>query len=407
MQRFRRRFNSLIVNFPFTDIDGNYIILPMTTLTLGILGGGQLAQMLTQAAVSLGIGTAVFERTADSPAARLTHRQVVGAWEDEAALAQFAALCDVVTLENEFVDAGVLHRLNALGLPVYPAADTLAQVQDKLVQKQTMQAVGIPVPAFCAVSTPADVLAAGERFGYPLLLKARRDGYDGYGNATLRSPDDLPAAWGRLGADRGRALLAEAWVPFARELALMVVRGQDGETRLYPLVETVQQQHICHVVRAPADVPAATARAANDIALRAVEAVNGVGVFGVELFLLADGGVLYNEIAPRPHNSGHYSIEACLTSQFENHLRAVLGYPLGDTALRTSGAVMVNLLGARAGAADPHGIRAALAVPGAHLHIYAKREVRPGRKMGHVTVLGENVAAAEALARQAAALVAL
>jgi 5-(carboxyamino)imidazole ribonucleotide synthase len=373
-------------------------------IRLGILGGGQLAQMLTQAAISLGIETAIFERAPDSPAARLTQNQIVGQWDDEAALTQFSTMCDVVTLENEFVDAGILRRLQEMGLPVYPNADTLAAVQDKLVQKQTMEGVGLPMPAFRAIHSQDEVIAAAQEFGYPLVLKARRDGYDGYGNATISRNEDVHAAWERL-AKGGRELYVEAFVPFARELAVMVVRGRDGAMETYPVVETVQENHICHVVRAPAEVDEQIAHEAASIARKAVQAVNGVGIFGVELFVMTDGRVLYNEIAPRPHNSGHYTIEGCITSQFENHIRAVLGWPLGLTHLRAPAVVMVNILGGRNGMLRVHGMKPTLAVPGAHLHLYGKREVRTGRKMGHVTVLGGDVESCEVLARRAAELI--
>ncbi len=369
---------------------------------LGILGGGQLAQMLTQAAISLGIETVIFERQADSPASRLTHHQIVGQWDDDSALAQFAALCDVITLENEFVDAGVLRRLEAGGLPVYPTSDTLADIQDKLVQKQRIESAGLAVPDFRAVDSPDDVLTAAADLGYPLLLKARRDGYDGYGNATIRSAEDIPAAWEKLGAHKGRQLLVEAFVPFTRELAVMVLRGRDGETRTYPVVETVQKNHICHIVRAPALMSPESAVQAANLARQAVKAVNGVGVFGVELFELADGSVLYNEMAPRTHNSGHYTMEGCVTSQFENHIRAVVGWPLGSTEMVAPAAVMVNILGGRDGAANPDGIRDALSTSGAHVHLYGKRDVRTGRKMGHITALGNSLEEAETIAQQAA-----
>lgn len=373
---------------------------------IGIFGGGQLAQMLTQAAIGLGLETTIFERAGDSPAGRLTQREIVGPWEDQAALDRFAAGCDLVTLENEFVDAGILAALEARGLPVFPSAATVGLVQDKLVQKQRMAEAGLAVPAFRGVASPQEVLTAAGELGWPLVLKARRNGYDGYGNATLRGPSDVEPAWERL-ARGGSPLLVEAWVPFARELAVMVVRGRDGETRAYPVVETVQQNHICHVVRAPAPLAPAAASAAAELAVRAVRAVAGVGIFGVELFELADGRVLYNEIAPRPHNSGHYSIEGCVTSQFENHLRAVLGWPLGAVDLRAPAAVMVNLLGRQSGPVGPDALRAALAVPGAHLHLYGKRDGRVGRKLGHVTALGPTLAEAEATARRAAELVAV
>jgi 5-(carboxyamino)imidazole ribonucleotide synthase len=370
---------------------------------LGIFGGGQLAQMLTQAAVSLGVETVIFERVADSPAGRLTQAEIVGAWDDPALLDLFASRCDLVTLENEFVDAAILAGLEARGLPVYPSAATLAVVQDKLLQKECAVAAGLRVPAFRRVESPDDLLAAADELGWPLLLKARRNGYDGYGNATVRSPGDVLPAWERL-TRGGSPLLAEAFVPFSRELAVMVVRGRDGEARAYPVVETVQRQHICHLVRAPAPIAATEAAEAAALAVAVVEAVSGVGIFGVELFALEEGQILFNELAPRPHNSGHYTIEACVASQFENHLRAVLGWPLAPTEQRAP-AVMVNLLGRRAGPVGSSALRDALGVPGAHLHLYGKRESRVGRKMGHVTALGATLAEAEALALRAAELV--
>ena len=373
-------------------------------IRLGIFGGGQLAQMLTQAAVSLGVETVIFERSADSPAGRLTQAEIVGAWDDPDLLDLFASRCDLVTLENEFVDATILAGMEARGLSVYPGAITLAVVQDKLFQKERIAAVGLRVPAFRRVDSPDDLPAIAAELGWPLLLKARRNGYDGYGNATLHGPGDIRPAWEQL-TRGGSPLLAEAFVPFSRELAVMVVRGRDGAARAYPVVETVQRQHICHLVRAPAAIPAAAAVAATNLALAAVEAVRGVGIFGVELFALEDGQILFNEIAPRPHNSGHYTIEACVASQFENHLRAVIGWPLAPTDLRAPAAVMVNLLGRRDGPVGPDALRAALDVPGAHLHLYGKRESRVGRKMGHVTALGATLAEAEELALRAADLV--
>lgn len=375
---------------------------------VGILGGGQLAQMLTQAAITFGLETAIYDSSPDSPASRLTHHHAVGAWDDRAALLKFARECDVITLENEFIIAEPLMALVDAGIPVYPAPDTLATIQDKYLQKGCYAAQGLPVPPFRAVETPDEVVAFAAEHGYPLVLKARYGGYDGYGNATLRTADDIPAAWEKLARDGERHLMVEAFVPFVRELAVMALRGRDGgEVRLYPVVETVQQNHICHVVRAPADIAPDTAAEARRLAQAAVEALDGVGVFGVELFQLENGEVLLNEVAPRPHNSGHYTIEGCVTSQFENHLRAVLGWPLGSTEMVAPAAVMVNLLGMRSGAVNPDGLKAALAVEGAHVHLYAKRDSRVGRKMGHVTALGATVAEAEAIARRAADLVML
>ncbi len=374
-------------------------------IRLGILGGGQLAQMTAQAAISLGIEIVIFERKPDSPASRLTHHQVVGAWDDDSALEEFIRLCDVITLENEFVDPSVLQTIEEAGVPVYPSSATLARVQDKLIQKMTMRDAGIPVSDFRSVDSPDAIRSAADHFGYPMLLKARRDGYDGYGNFTLEVENDIETAWEKLGGNDGRELMIEKFVPFECELAVMVLRGRDGEISTYPVVETVQRDHICHVVRAPANILQDSINIASDIARKAVTEIDGVGVFGVELFKLKDGTILYNEIAPRPHNSGHYTIEACVTSQFENHIRTVLGWSLGATSLVKPTAVMVNLLGERNGEARAEGIRDALAIAGAHVHIYSKRDVRPKRKMGHITVLGDSIEEAESLARQAAELV--
>ena len=368
---------------------------------VGILGGGQLARMTAEAAAMLGVEVAILEHEANSPAGRIAVREVTGAWMDEQALAALARDALAVTLENEFVEVAALKWLAARGVPVYPTARTLAAVQDKLLQKRHMRAAGIPLPNFAEVTRPEDIIAAGEAWGWPLVLKARRNGYDGYGNATLHGPDDSADACSRLGWPE-RELLVEAWAPFTRELAVMVARGRDGVCVVYPVVETVQQNHICHIVRAPAAGDAAMLARAAAIARQAVETIDGIGVFGVELFAFEDGSILYNEIAPRPHNSGHYTIEGCVTSQFENHLRAVLGLPLGSAAMVAPAAVMVNLLGKRTGPARADGLAQALAIPGAHVHIYGKLASRIGRKMGHVTALGTTVAEAEATARAAA-----
>jgi 5-(carboxyamino)imidazole ribonucleotide synthase len=374
--------------------------LPYPAL-VGILGGGQLARMTAEAAAALGIEVAILEREPASPAARIAARSLTGAWTDREQLLALARDALAVTLENEFVDAPSLIWLAEQGVPTFPTGETLATVQDKLLQKRFMREAGVPVPDFVAVRTQEDILRAGEAWGWPVVLKARRNGYDGYGNATLHGPHDVAAACERLGWP-DRELLVEAWVPFLRELAVMVVRGRGGECVVYPVVETIQQNHICHVVRAPAHVAPEVAARAAQIARHAVQAIGGIGVFGIELFETADGQVLYNEIAPRPHNSGHYTIEGCVTSQFENHLRAVLGLPLGSAELVAPAAVMVNLLGTRNGPARAEGLSAALMVPGAHVHIYGKLASRVGRKMGHITALGNTLAEAETRARQAA-----
>ncbi len=368
---------------------------------LGVLGGGQLARMTAEAASRLGVELAVMEREPGSPAARIATREIVGGWLDFDRLAALAEGALAVTLENEFVDVAALEWLEARGVAVYPTAQTLSLIQDKYEQKRFMRDAGAPMVDFAPVASVEDVERVGAAWGWPLALKGRRGSYDGYGNATLRGPEDIEGAFAQLGFP-ARALYVERWAPFTRELAVMVARGRGGEVAVYPVVETVQSNHICHIVRAPAPGEAAVIARAASIARRAVEAIDGIGVFGVELFELADGEVLYNEIAPRPHNSGHYTIEGCVTSQFENHARAVLGLPLGSTAMTAPAAVMVNTLGVRNGPAEARGMARALAIPGAHVHVYGKLASRVGRKMGHVTALGATIEEAEATARSAA-----
>jgi 5-(carboxyamino)imidazole ribonucleotide synthase len=372
---------------------------------LGIVGGGQLAKMTALAGLQLGCDVVVLERNNYSPAANLASHSLVGDWDQPEALLRLASQVDVVTLENEFVEAGSLRTLEEAGYPLYPTARSIALVQDKWVQKQTLAAAGLPVPSFARVASVAEVEQAGSEWGWPLLLKARRNAYDGKGNATVRSAAEAAGAWQKLGGDRGRELYVEQFCDFTAELAVIVTRGRDGASACYPVVETVQRDHICHVVRAPAPVPAEVAARAADVAQRAVAAVGAVGSFGVEMFLTRAGEIVINELAPRVHNSGHYTIEACLCSQFENHVRAVLGWPLGATAMVAPAAVMINLLGTAKAPGHPHGLERALAVPGAHIHIYGKAMSGAGRKMGHVTALGTTLEEAFATAQRAASLI--
>jgi 5-(carboxyamino)imidazole ribonucleotide synthase len=350
--------------------------------------------MTVQAASVLGIDVVIAERFAQSPAARLTDRSIVApdGWDDPRRLEQLASAAPVVTLENEFVDAAVLEKLERFGARVLPSPECVRTVQDKLLQKRALARAELPVPLFTD-----DLDRAGEVLGWPVMLKARRDGYDGRGNLLARDASDLEHARSQL----GRAAYAEAFVEFERELAVIVVRGRDGAIVSYPVVETRQDPrlHICREVLAPAAVSVAVAEQAQAVARSAVEAVGGAGTFGVELFLTPDDNVLINELAPRPHNSGHYTIEACQTSQFSNHVRAVLGLPLGSANMRCRAAVMVNILGSDTSSTPD--LRAALAIPGTYVHLYGK-EPRPGRKLGHVTALGSDTD--EALSRGARAV---
>ncbi len=370
---------------------------------MAIIGGGQLAKMTALSALQFGIDVSIMGEYPDAPAMRITDDARIGNWNDAKDLLRFVERADVVTLENEFVDAEGLVALERAGHALFPTAHSVALLQDKYLQKKTLEAAQLPVAAFMAIEKRDDVAAAGERLGLPLVLKTRRNGYDGKGNATVNDATEIGATWDKLGGDR-RALYAEAFCPFVAELAVIITTGRDGGVVVYPLVETVQRNHICHIVRAPAAFGDEVAAAAVDIARRATAAVGAAGSFGVEMFLTKDGGVIVNELAPRVHNSGHYTIEACECSQFENHVRAIMGWSPGSSAMVTPAAVMVNLLGDGDGDGIPQGLNDALSIAGgqAHIHIYGKQKSVPGRKMGHVTALGERIADTEALAQSVA-----
>ncbi len=362
---------------------------------LGIIGGGQLARMTTIAAQQIGCDVVVLENNRLSPAATFASHSIIGDWNTAEALGKLASQVDIITLENEFVDAKRLAELEQAGHTVWPNSRTIALVQDKFIQKQVLQNAGLPIPLMRATDLRSDLDDAISELGLPLVLKARRNAYDGKGNATIRHLSEVDAAWTRLGGNVGNSLYAEEFCEFAGELAVIITRGQNGEMVTYPIVETIQRNHICHLVRAPARIVAGYAEQVADVARRAIEAVEAVGSFGVEMFLTKNGDLLINELAPRVHNSGHYTIEACICSQFENHVRAVLGLPLGSSRMTAPAAAMVNLLGIAKTPGRVSGLHDALAVPGAHVHIYGKAMSGDGRKMGHVTALGNTLAEAE------------
>jgi 5-(carboxyamino)imidazole ribonucleotide synthase len=368
---------------------------------IAIVGGGQLAKMTALSALQLGCDVLVLERKSEGPAINLASHSFVGDWDNPDDLINLAEHADVVTLENEFVDANSLSELEKAGHLLFPTAKSIGLVQDKFIQKQTLQEAGLPLSPFRAIESREDIIDVAREFNWPLVIKTRRNGYDGKGNATVNNESEIGAAWDKLDGDN-RTLYAEAFCPFVSELAIIITTSKNGEVAAYPLVESVQRDHICHIVRAPAPVSDEITAKATDIARRAVAAIGAIGSFGVEMFLTKDNDVIVNELAPRVHNSGHYSIEACECSQFENHVRAVLGWPLGSTKMIKSAAVMVNLLGQGHGSGHPAGFNDALAMPGVHIHIYGKELSMLGRKMGHVTALGETLSEAEQAAQTAA-----
>jgi 5-(carboxyamino)imidazole ribonucleotide synthase len=345
--------------------------------TIGILGGGQLGRMLSLAAARLGFDVAILDPEPDCPAARVSAHAVVGAYDDPQALKALAALCDVVTFEFENVPAAAVEILTGLGVEVAPNARALATAQDRIAEKSFFQAEGVPTVAFAEVDAAADIAAALERLGAPALLKTRREGYDGKGQVWVKSPADAEAAFAAIG---GAPAILEAKCPFVREVSLIAARGRDGAVAAYPLAENLHENGILRRTVAPAPASGATAAQAREIVATILGRLDYVGVIGVELFELADGKLLVNEIAPRVHNSGHWTADACEVDQFEQQIRAVAGWPLGPTRMLAA-VEMLNLLGEEA--LDP----ALQADPTARLWLYGKRDAKPGRKMGHVNRL--------------------
>lgn len=368
---------------------------------LGFIGGGQLARMSAYQALRYGIKVAVYCNSSDpEPMEWVTPLVYKGSFDDHQKMLAFFRACDVVTLENEFLDSSLLKKLVIeSGTPMFPQPEAFALLEDKITEKRTFEACGVPVAPWKALQSVQDALDFGNTHGFPFLIKSSKGGYDGYGNRTVKTTADVNDAWSFFGGDVGRELLAEAFVSFEKELAVSVVRSPLGLV-VYPCVETIQKNHICKEVIAPASISAALRARAETMARTVVEHIHGYGIYAFEFFLTTDNRILMNESAPRPHNSAHYSIEGCVTSQFENHIRAVLGLMPGPTAMRKPAAVMINLLGTHNRPAVVENARPALEEPDGHLHIYGKKMSKPGRKMGHFTLLGDDAEATLARARE-------
>jgi 5-(carboxyamino)imidazole ribonucleotide synthase len=353
--------------------------------TIGILGGGQLARMMALAAAPLGLKCHIYAPEGDNPAFDVAAHRTVARYEDAAALARFAASVSVVTYEFENVPATTASVLAPL-VPVLPGPQALATTQDRLTEKDFIRATGLETPAYRAVGSDADLVAAVAALGRPAVLKTRRMGYDGKGQVMIRPETDLANARRTLG---GAPAILEAFVPFEREVSVVAARGRDGTVHAFDVCENEHRDHILARTTVPARLAPAARHAALEHAARLATALDYVGVLAVEFFVVRVEGmerVLVNEIAPRVHNSGHWTIDGAQTSQFEQHIRAIAGWPLGAPQ-RLGRIVMDNLIGAQA-----DDWQTLLASPGAHLHLYGKAESRPGRKMGHVTrVFAEDV----------------
>ncbi len=365
--------------------------LPATT-KLGFLGAGQLARMSALQAFRFGIQVAVFsDRPEDEPVQFMTPFSYSGSFESVDDMVTFAKTCDVVTLENEFIGSDILKEVQERsGTPIFPSPDSFALIENKLIEKQTFEAADIPVTPYKLVQSEKDMIAFGDEYGWPFMLKSSKGGYDGYGNAIAKDLETAKKGFDKLGGAKGHDILAEAFVPFTKELAVQVARNETG-TVVYPCCETVQENHINVAVVSPAPIESQYQKRAQELAIMAMEAIDGKGIFAFEFFLTESGEVLLNESAPRPHNSGHYTIEGCVTSQFENHVRSVLGLPLGSTQMNKPVAVMINLLGTHNRPAETDHIKKGLAAENGHLHVYGKIQSKVGRKMAHYTLLGENL----------------
>jgi 5-(carboxyamino)imidazole ribonucleotide synthase len=345
--------------------------------TIGILGGGQLGRMLAMAAAQLGFKVCVYAPDADSPSFQVSASHIVAGYDDRAALQKFASQVDVITYEFENIPGNTGAALAALK-PVRPNPEALAVIQNRIAEKSFIRDQGIETTPFATVTSADSARAAFAKIGAPAVLKTSRLGYDGKGQRTVRSLDEIVAAWSAFGQVE---CILEGFVDFKRELSIVAARGMDGAIACYDLVENLHGDHILRTTLAPARAAQRLKAGATKIATRLLSAFDYVGVMAVELFETRDGRLLVNEIAPRVHNSGHWTIDGCTVSQFEQHIRAVAGWPLGDTT-RHSDAVMTNLLGDEVAA-----WREQAALPATAVHLYGKSDARHGRKMGHVTRL--------------------
>lgn len=366
---------------------------------IGVVGAGQLGRMLALDARRMGYGVVVLDPSPDAPAAAVADHHIAARFDDASAVAELAGRSGVVTFEVEHVPVECA-RAAARTRPVRPSAEALATCQNRVREKAFLRDHGFPVAPWREAADPSGLEAAVVALGLPCLVKVPFFGYDGRGQVRVEAPGDLAGA-AALGFARG-PLVVERVVPFAFEVAALIARGLDGAVRAYPLARTCHDAGILTEAVAPAPVPVGVTDRAAEMAASIACALGLVGVLAVEMFVLEDGVLLVNELAPRPHNSGHYTINACVTSQFEQHLRAVCGLPLGEATL-LSPAAMVNLLGDRKGPVRLAGVQEALGEPGVSLHLYGKAEAWPRRKMGHLTALGESSDEALARARRAAA----
>ena len=360
-------------------------------IIVGIIGGGQLGKMMIQEGKKMGLRFIILDPAANCPAASIADGQIIGDYYDETKLRELSKVSSLITYEFEHIAAELLVKLAEEGCSIYPSPLTLRLIQDKFHQKTFLHENNIPTPKFMAINSLEELYKAGILLSYPFLLKLRRGGYDGKGNFLIKEEGEVLEAYEALGGGNSM-LMAEAFVDFRLEISAIVARGIKGELEIYPLAENIHQDNILRTTIAPARISEAISIKGRSIALKTMELLEGVGVFCIEMFVASDDRILVNEIAPRTHNSGHYTMEGCYTSQFAQHLRCILGLPLGSTEL-IHPSVMINLLGEKGftGKARLAGVSEALKVSNSYLHFYGKEEVKALRKMGHINVVDETV----------------
>ena len=356
---------------------------------IGIIGGGQLGKMMILEAKRLGFYVVILDPASDCPASSIVDKQIVASFDDEKAFFQLAELVDVITYEFEHINVSALEKLAEKGHTIYPSVKSLKTIQNKYSQNIMLEQNGVPIPKFAKVETADDIRLQAKTLGYPMMLKATTGGYDGKGNALILNETEVDDAFSALGSGV-REIMVEEYVPFVKELSIIACRGIDGSRSIYPVAENNHINSILDTTIVPARIADASIASATAIADKVMEIFDGVGTFCVEMFVTRDGAVSVNEVAPRPHNSGHYTIEGCFACQFENHIRAICDLPFGNVELLQP-TVMVNLLGESDGASVLEGVEEAYKDSCVKVHFYGKSESKRNRKMGHFTVVGKTV----------------
>lgn len=367
--------------------------------TIGIFGGGQLGKMLAQAAKKMGYNVITLDPTHNSPCGQVADEQIIASFDDYGAAEKLADASDVLTYEFENVDAGIIEHLEKKGRTIFPSSRALKITQNRIKEKNFLKKIGIPVTDFRAIASRSDLKEAQKELGLPAMLKTATGGYDGKGQVLLNTEKDILDVPESLFLKK---LIWEKYVPFTKEISVICARGADDELKTFPVSENVHRNNILYISSVPAEISSGVEARATEIARKISKGLGAIGAIGVEMFLCKDETILVNEIAPRVHNSGHYTIEACITSQFEQHIRAICGMPLGETEL-LSPVAMINILGEERGNGKVSlaGVAEALSIPGVSLHLYGKEAVKAGRKMGHLTALAGSASKAASRAEKA------